>query len=199
MRGLVFVPYVGAYPEAAVDALGQIQYGRHFYWEATIQEIGPEHHAYADKLNELWTLCLMAKTDLMVIEGDVVIHDQVFGSFAACDNDYCVFTYWIGASYGYGLGCTRFRTRLIQENPDLIRKAGQRTNDGLPIADHFKRMDTRIRDEARDRGLLKLNDVGDPSPCVHWAPVKHLHVYPMPEPEGNEHEAGRRFVDEIGG
>ena len=106
----------------------------------------------------------MAKSDLLVIEGDIVIHNKVLEGFEECPNTYCVHVFWVGASYKYGLGCTRFRAGLIANHPDLVRVAAHRTNDGVPIVGFWGRMDTRICDEARDRGLLGLNTAGKPSP-----------------------------------
>lgn len=195
--GVLLVPYVGIYPEAVVEPLDA---ARIYNWSLVVEPLGPEVDAYRHKLHELWTLCARAKTDLMVVEHDVVVHHDVFEAFDECANDYCVFPYWLGASYGYGLGCTRFRAALIMEHPDLIAVAGQRSNDGLPVADHWKRMDTRIRDEARERGLLPTLVHGEPSPCVHEPPVRHLHTYPMAEPIGmNEHEAGMQLRDRLAG
>ena len=184
--GLICVPYIGAYPDETVAALkGHQRYG----WALSVEPVGPEEHAYFDKLNQLWSLCAMGNTDLLVVEGDVVIHDTVLDQFDDCPNDYCTFCYWIGASYGYGLGCTRFRAKLIAKNPDLIRVAGERVNDGIPKPYTWKRMDTRIRDEARERGLLTTYvSPGDVRPCIHEPPVRHLHPYAMPEPSSPEAE-----------
>ena len=69
--------------------------------------------------------------DLLVVEGDVVVHDTVLDQFDDCPNDYCRFRYWVGATYEYGLGCTRFRAALIAANLDL--STGQPTGStGFP-------------------------------------------------------------------
>ena len=108
--GILLVPHVGPYPDEPVAALkGHERYG----WALDVAAVGPEEFAYYEILNNAWTISAMAKVDLLVIEGDVVIHDTVFDQFDDCPNDYCTFCYWIGASYGYGLGCTRFRAKLI--------------------------------------------------------------------------------------
>lgn len=191
--GILLVAYVGAYPEETVASLkGHEQYG----WQLTVEALGNEHHAYADKLHELWTLCALAKTPLMTVEHDIALHQRVFDTFEECDQLYCVYPYWQGARYGFGLGCTRFRKELIVKHPDLIRVAGKRTNDGLPQENHYKRMDTRICDEARERGILKaLDNVNTPVPCIHEPAVRHFNpTYAMPEPIGeDEQQAVAKF------
>ena len=118
---------------------------------ADVTHIGPEEFAYFEVLNQrVDHLRDGEDATLCVVEGDTVIHDQVLDQFNDCPNDYCVFTYWIGASYGYGLGCTRFRASLIAANRDLVYAAAHRIRKRISIVGTGKRMDTRIRDEARE-------------------------------------------------
>jgi len=183
--GVLLVPFVTTYPEEAVAALqGWTTYG----WALDVVHIGPEEHAYYEVLNDRWTICGMAGGDLLIVEGDIVVHDRTLDDFDTCPNAYCASVYWVGASYQYGLGCTRFRAELIRAHPDLLRVAGQRTNDGVPIAYSWKRMDTRLYDEAKERGLLISENPGTAHPCIHEPAVHHSHKYAMPEPGSPEAE-----------
>ena len=193
MSGLLLLPYVGEYPEEVAAALAE---AGTYEWALLATQLGPGPQAYADELNRVWTLCGMANVGLMVVEHDVVIRPTVFDIFQDCPHNYCVFPYWIGASYGYGLGCTRFRRQLIRAHPDLIRAAMRRTNDGLPEEGHWKRMDTRLRDEAVERGILTPNENNVAMPCLHEPPVRHMHKYAMPEPGSPESLAFEQWREE---
>ena len=197
MSAIVLVPFVGAWPDEALEAAEKDLPEHGFVIRAAA--IGPAEHAYFDELDAMWGLCGASGADLVAIEGDVVIHEGVLRGFDACPNLICAHVYWVGASYKYGLGCTRFRAELIRENLDLLRVAGQRTSDGLPIAYSWKRMDTRLYDEARERGLLPVYiGPGDSRPCIHEPAVRHLHRYALPEPGSPEDEqwAIARFRNE---
>lgn len=194
--GVILVPWVNEYPTDAVASLAAAEAYR---WEIVVEDVGPpgiQHTNYHRILSDTWKQCARGGVDLMTVEHDNVIHGYVFEHFEECANAYCAFVYWQGASFGYGLGCTRWRARLIKAHPDLIDAAGIRWHqfpDGIPIDNSHLRLDTRIRDEARDRLLFT-----DGHPCLHDPPVGHLHNYAMPEPAyGGEQEALGKFRKEV--
>lgn len=195
--GIILVPWVNEYPTEAVEALADAgAYG----WEVVPEDVGPagrDHTNYHRTLTETWKQCARGGVDLMVVEHDNVIHATVFEQFEECPERYCTFLYWIGASFSYGLGCTRFRAALIREHPDLIDAAGARVDDGIPIPNTHLRLDTRLRDEARDRLLITIEPGGNAHPCIHDPPVAHRHNYAMPEPPyGGEQIALAQFRKE---
>lgn len=191
--GILFVPTIAAIsPDIPVVVEALIAADK-WGWDLVVSDVGPpgrDHTNYHARLSEMWKRCATEDHDLMVVEHDTVIHDDVFKQFAECPSTYCAFLYWIGASFSYGLGCTRFRAALIAGHPDLIDAAGVRWHkypDGIPIDNTHLRLDTRIMDEARDRNLVTIEPGGAAHPCLHDPPVTHLHEYPMKAPVyGNE-------------
>lgn len=141
----------------------------HDLWLLRYEEIDTRDDlGYWMLLCKWWAHADWNGTDLMVVEHDIVIHPDVPKQFDECDSDVCVFEYWIGGSYMYGLGCTRFRADLIRRKPDAMNQAGKLDSLGLPPG-HWKRLDGQI-----------WRTIGPP--CVHTPPVRHLHEYPQREP-----------------
>lgn len=136
------------------------------YWHLHYEPLDPrDDQAYWKLLKQYWAVCDWNVTDLMVVEHDIVIHPDVPKVFDHCPNPVCVFDYWIGGGYAYGLGCVRFRSSVIRDRPGAIETAGLRgRDDGLGVG-HWKRLDGYI-----------WQTVGDP--CRHTPPVRHLHDYP---------------------
>ena len=167
MNALV-VPHVGeVHLDKVVPALADApRYG----WHLRVVPLGLRTDAYWRSLCGWWEACGKARQDLMLVEHDVVVHDDVFRQFDECPEPLCAFTYWLGTDYGYGLGCTRFRGSLIRIHHDAIERAGRIVTDGVPVVGHWKRMDTRM-----------WQVLGKPH--VHEPPVRHLHDYPLKEPE----------------
>lgn len=74
--------------------------------------------SYWKALKSRWT----GQRDMLVIEQDILIHDQVIPQLEACDKDWCVFPYLYGTGNVVNLsgpqfmttclGCTRFSKRL---------------------------------------------------------------------------------------
>lgn len=164
----LLVPFTAGVNVAPVlDALGAAE--THGWHVDTSQVDSADQEAYWRLLRACWATSSSDGTDLMVVEHDIVIHAAVFTGFALCTSPVCVFGYWLGASYGYGLGCVRFRNTLIASQPDALDRVGEIVDDGLPFRRHWKRLDTRMW---RVLGI----------PCYHEPPVRHLHVYPIAEP-----------------
>ncbi len=164
---VLLLPY--ASPTHLAPVVNALSEREQFGWALRVVPLGFGVTDYWECLRGQWETCAANRQDLMVVEHDVVIHGDAFAQFDACPEPMCVFTYWLGASYGYGLGCVRFRGSLVRMHRDAVDRAGRLTTDGLPVVGHWKRMDTRMW-QALGR------------PHVHEPPVKHLHDYPMKEP-----------------
>lgn len=164
---VLLVPHVGEKHLAAV--VGALADASDFGWRLHVQPIATSVTAYWESLARWWEVCAKARKDLLIVEHDVVVHDDALRQFDECTEPMCAFTYWLGNSYGVGLGCTRFRSPLIRMNRDAVERAGRLTTDGLPVVGHWKRMDTRM-----------WQVLGPPH--VHEPPVRHLHDYPTKEP-----------------
>ena len=167
MNALI-VPHVGETHLAEV--VGALAGAEGYGWRLRVVPLGFGTDAYWRSLCGWWGACAKGRQDLMLVEHDVVVHDDVFAQFDECPEPACVFTYWLGNGYGYGLGCARFRGSLIRLHADAPERAGRLITDGLPVVGHWKRMDTRM-----------WQALGPPH--VHEPPVKHLHDYPLKEPE----------------
>lgn len=163
----LLVPHVG--DEHLSKVVGALDKAATFGWRLKVEALGLGVDDYWKSLTGHWRDCALTKRDLMLVEHDVVIHDQVFDSFDKCPLPVCAFSYWLGGSYDVGLGCTRFRASLIHMHPGAVSDAGRYIDDGLPTVGHWKRMDTRM-----------WHVLGPPH--VHEPPVKHLHRYPYEEP-----------------
>lgn len=166
MNALV-VPHVGEVHLAEV--VRALKDSEQYGWRVHVEPLGFKTDAYWRSLCRWWESCAKSRKDLMLVEHDVVVHDDVLRQLDECPEPLCAFTYWLGNAYGYGLGCTRFRGSLARLHPDAVERAGRLTNDGLPMVGHWKRMDTRM-----------WQVLGKPH--VHEPPVKHLHAYPLREP-----------------
>lgn len=123
--------------------------------------------AYHEALDERW----QAGVDLIVIEHDIVPHDQVAAEFAECPEPWCQFSYelavgWVGQPLGppSALGCVRFRASLLEAEPDAIEAAGQTDNTGVP-RNAWYRIDCRLNLVLHERGYR---------PHTHLPPVAHL-------------------------
>lgn len=138
-------------------------------WAVHLEPLGFAVDGYWRSLCSWWAKCATSRSDLMVVEHDVVIHEGVFRQFNECREPVCAFSYWLGGDYDVGLGCVRFRGEFIRMHPDAVERAGRLVDDGLCVPGHWKRMDTR---------MWRVTE----APHRHDPPVKHLHDYPMKEP-----------------
>jgi hypothetical protein len=135
--------------------------------------------------------------DLMIVEHDIVIHDDVVRQFEECPAPWCLFPYWHSAWLEQSLGCTRFRKELatlvspqeIQEecwascwecNPGLVSPGikdmrdlrGWREKNPSEVLGCWRHLDGKIHWALTHRGM---------KPCVHTPVVSHLN-HPLPGP-----------------
>ena len=149
---------------------------------AEYRKIGTDRTGYWQMLTHLWA----QGESFILVEHDVEIHGSVFPEFLNCWRPWCVFPYsgppilggGLGAPFERALGCTRFRSDLLREHPQLISSIG---------------LDWRRPEEHRDwRGLdariaSALDQAGE-VPHVHSPPVRHHHQYPQGCACGEDHE-----------
>ena len=112
--------------------------------------------AYHRLLSALWA----QGEDFVIVEHDIEVHSDVLSQFDACPEPWCVFRYALGRRpdgssvyYDVGLGCVRFRARLLAEHP--------RPFAGLP-GYHWAKVDADLQ-----AALHPLH------PHLHLPPVTH--------------------------
>jgi hypothetical protein len=150
-------------------------------------DVTGDDFGYWKAVRERWT----GESDLLLIEQDIVIHDQVIPQLENCPGDWCVFPYTIFNSQHrltQGLGCTRFSAALQRRiNPDGFDTDGRLVNlrdseTGIP----WGFLDVIIADRLRLAAGL--------SPHIHEPDVDHRHDYSGPiilgssfrDPEGHQ-------------
>jgi len=152
-----------------------------------IVDVTGDDFGYWKAVRERWT----GESDLLLIEQDIVIHDQVIPQLETCPGDWCVFPYTIFNSHHrltQGLGCTRFSAALQHRiTPDGFETDGRLVNlrdgeTGVP----WGFLDVIIADRLRLSAGL--------SPHIHEPDVDHRHDYSGPiilgssfrDPEGRQ-------------
>lgn len=119
--------------------------------------------------------------DLLVVEQDIVLHDQVFPQLEACGQDWCVFPYR-HPDNGNGfltqaLGCTRFSARFqaVVSLADIDAVYGYcNICKGQPGC--WVHLEGRISDAGLAAGFTRH---------VHWPSVGHRDIPPGEYPEEN--------------
>jgi hypothetical protein len=153
----VVYPYTRRYKEAT-DALDAFAPG----YEAVY--VGWSDTAYWQLLRDLWE----HKEPFVIVEHDVVIHEQVIDGFARCGLPWCLHAYgrhrYPDRLLTNSLGCVRFNTSLMEDHPDLVIEAG-RFVTGMPHR-HYIHLDDCIFQ------VLKRLTYGEAH--VHTPPVRHL-------------------------
>lgn len=121
--------------------------------------------AYAKQLCEAW----LWEGDLIVVEHDIVIHDQVLTQFEDCGQPWCVFPYPGDRTELAELGCVRFSRRLKNALPAVMVEAARIEGEapGLNAGD-WRRMDIRLRSRLEAFGHARH---------YHYPAVRHLHAY----------------------
>lgn len=104
--------------------------------------------------------------DFAIVEHDVIPAAGALASFEACGNDWCSCPYpYLAGTYA-GLGCTRFRARIMATHPDLMEVvAGISTDENHPPK-HWCRLDAYMRNALMQRGerqCVSHPEVGHPS------------------------------------
>jgi hypothetical protein len=88
-------------------------------WDEAVEALPPDAEqvyvgesltSYWDALSARW-----GTDDLMIVEHDIVLHDQVVEQFEACPNVWCTFPYWHDEWLDEALGCTRLRLSIQQQ------------------------------------------------------------------------------------
>jgi len=125
---------------------------------------GPGTHDYWHALAARWN----TGQDLVVIEQDVIIHDQVIPQFAACPEPWCSFAYEVGPGQHcwWWLGCTRFSAQLQAAVPLTVEQPGEcltRTCGPWPCHRH---MDVILQPIMRH--------LGQQQPHQHEPDIRHL-------------------------
>ena len=118
--------------------------------------------------------------DLVVIEQDKIITAEVISSFAACNHDWCVYSYDTfpppyTMEVSIGLGCTKFSARVQHDIPVSEFLYGD--DPAWPTCPNcngvgcWRYLDSRI-----DKCLWERN-----VPTYVHGRVEHMHSYPDPE------------------
>jgi len=134
---------------------------------AEFVDTSADDYAYCRELKARWN----TGQDLITIEQDIEITADVVSSFENCDQDFCVFPYWIvmGRKSGpdrrmvciEGLGCTRFSAAL--QARVKIR--------------HIFQDDYRKWEDVAHRVWATVRRYGYYMPHVHYPLVTHHHDY----------------------
>lgn len=79
-------------------------------WGPEYVDVSSSPQAYWSAVRDRWT----GERDLVIIEHDVVVHDQVMPEFAQCDRLWCTFPYPCaqGGQFETGAGCARYSKYL---------------------------------------------------------------------------------------
>lgn len=138
--------YLHPFCEASLEAHApQVEY----------TEMGYRHDDYHRFLDGLWR----AGDTFLLIEHDIEIHATVASELESCPEPWCVFEYAVsgGTMLDASLGCTRFRSSLLQALPNFM--------GDLPVRD-WRRLDCEMAPRLHQAGYRQH---------VHYPPVKHHH------------------------
>ena len=132
--------------------------------EAERVDVSENTHMYGALVEQLWH---DAETTL-IVEHDVQLSLGAFRQALYCKCEWSTsrYTGHDGVLYSGVLGCTRFRSSLMQSEPDAVTRALEDRSFGADSRD-WHMFDSRLYAVLRDRGHL---------PHVHRT-VLHHHVY----------------------
>ena len=120
--------------------------------------------AYGQMLQSLWN----RHGDLIVVEQDVVPHDDAVTQFLGCQDPWCTCPYKVnGVMYGRVLGCTKYSAKLQDEHPNLMWQAASNLGGTLRLA-HWRQLNEAIIRQL-DLRHIPLHE--------HPMPAEHLHDY----------------------
>lgn len=209
---LILVPFTRkGYRAEVFDALKRLPVG------ATVApwELKDEGYGYGRVLRSLWQKCGENSTDLCIVEQDNLVipfrkeHDGetsgTIAGFIRCPDWWCAHSYEvaprpdvrgrrgqsrdIATAYGgpYGLGCVRFRWKLMAAEPDAITVALRRPEHPNFPAGHYIGLDSAVTGVLRgriDRRTGQQDDGFTLAPRYdahqHFPNVGHLHQYSEP-------------------
>jgi hypothetical protein len=138
--------------------------------------------------------------DLMVVEHDIMIHDEVLRQFEECPNVWCTFPYWKNEWFDNALGCTRFRLEVQQEiSPQEIQEESWGScwecNPHATLPTHDELLDlTKWRARVQggeilgcwrhiDGKIIWSMQRHNIKACVHLPTVEHLSYRVIPDGE----------------
>lgn len=128
----------------------------------------------ADNIEEPWTTYRQywekAEDDLLIIEQDIVIHEDVIPSFEECPEPWCLFPFphysRDGALMDSGIGCNRFRREFMEkvtaEDVESQYASCNRCGGSNPRC--WAHLDGRTNDAGHAKGF---------GIHVHYPPVGH--------------------------
>lgn len=106
-------------------------------------DVSGDPHDYWRVLSDVWNQCIQTGEDAIIIEHDVVCHDDVIEQFANCPEPWCTFqastlchSECIEA-WANQLLCTRFRNSLIRERPNALSSLPDELRDWHNLCDHL--------------------------------------------------------------
>lgn len=123
--------------------------------------------AYQRIIHEYWS----EKQDFAIVEPDIVIREDVADAFLNCPCEYGCFPYAWLTDVGPALGCTWFRTSLMERHPEAVAKV-MREN-----------VTWRQFDVVLMRHVL-AREYGE-QPHIHLPAVEHLNEEKKLLPEAN--------------
>ncbi len=105
----------------------------------------------------------------LLIEHDVVIHDQVVPTVATCGHAWCGYPYTVIGYFGTFLGCTHFGAQLMRWYPTLMDVVATRNlpgtrNDQENNKRFWAHLDVRMISALREAGYIQEQ---------HYPPVQH--------------------------
>jgi hypothetical protein len=78
-------------------------------------DVSGSDEAYFELFSELWR----EQKPFTIVEHDIVDHGGAVKAFDRCEREWCAAAYPYLRSTYWGLGCTRFRSSLMERFPDL--------------------------------------------------------------------------------
>jgi hypothetical protein len=131
---------------------------------------GTDDLAYWQAISERWD----GTQDLVVIEHDIVIHDQVIPQFMDCPSPWCTFPYFYGPDHDpsrvmyQALGCAKFSAECQARFPVKHIASSVSARDGVPPVPPWHSCDTYITRALIYAGIQT---------CLHEPWVTHHGTY----------------------
>jgi len=118
----VIVPYTNLRDETRDSVLRYAPDARFVY-------LGDDE-AYWRLVSGLWR----EQRDYIIVEHDIVIHEDAISQFEACPEPWCTFgyPYFLGDAPYHGTGCVRWRAEAMRAMPDLLEVVGEMSGPHHP-------------------------------------------------------------------
>lgn len=153
----VICPYTALHPRVA-SALD------HSGWPWKAIDVSHSDTTYARLFGVLWA----TGETFALVEHDIVIRPGVLDELAACDEQWCAFSYSYQSSEHYGLGCVKFSADLLCTYPDAVAETWLEVSNVHPRG-HWCNLDDRLSRVLTARCVTQHQ---------HGPPVEHLHTAP---------------------